>query len=52
MVILVASGGARVAAANPFYAANPPPLEFVVWSVAWVAIVLLLAVWSMERREV
>jgi ABC-type transport system involved in multi-copper enzyme maturation permease subunit len=52
IVILGASSAGRVAAANPFYAANPPPLEFVVWSVAWVAMVLLLAVWSMERREV
>lgn len=52
VVILGASQAGRIAAANPFYAANPPPLEFVVWSVAWVAIVLLLAVWSMERREV
>jgi ABC-type transport system involved in multi-copper enzyme maturation permease subunit len=52
VVILGASSAGRIAAANPFYAANPPPLEFVVWSVAWVAIVLLLAVWSMERREV
>jgi ABC-type transport system involved in multi-copper enzyme maturation permease subunit len=51
VVILGASSAGRVAAANPFYAANPPPLEFVVWSVVWVAIVLLLAVWSMERRE-
>lgn len=52
LVILGASGAGRVAQANPFYAADPPPLEFVVWSVAWVAVVLLLAVWSMERREV
>jgi ABC-2 type transport system permease protein len=52
LVVLGASQAGRVAAANPFYAANPPPLEFVIWSVAWVAVVLLLAVWSMERREV
>ena len=52
LVILGASGAGRISQANPFYAANPPPLEFVVWSVAWVAVVLLLAVWSMERREV
>jgi ABC-type transport system involved in multi-copper enzyme maturation permease subunit len=52
LVILGASSAGRAAAANPFYAATPPPLEFVIWSVVWVAIVLLLAVWSMERREI
>jgi ABC-2 type transport system permease protein len=49
--------GARAAAglradANPFYAATPPPLEFVVWSVVWVAIVLAIAAWSLNRREI
>ncbi len=49
--------GARAAAglradANPFYAANPPPLEFVMWSVAWIAIVLAIAAWSLNRREI
>jgi ABC-type transport system involved in multi-copper enzyme maturation permease subunit len=46
-----AAAGAR-ADANPFYAAAPPPIEFVVWSVVWVAIVLALATWSLDRREV
>jgi ABC-2 type transport system permease protein len=49
--------GARVAAgsrveANPFFAASPPPLEFVAWSVAWIAIVLGIAAWSLNRREI
>ena len=52
VVILGGSAAGPVAEANPFYAPNPPPVEFVLWSVAWVAIVLLLAVLSMERREV
>jgi ABC-type transport system involved in multi-copper enzyme maturation permease subunit len=46
-----AAAGAR-ADANPFYAAAPPPIEFVVGSVGWVAIVLALATWSLDRREV
>ena len=46
-----AAAGAR-ADANPFYAATPPPLEFVVWSVIWMAIVLGIASWSLNRREV
>ena len=43
-------GGPR-AAANPFYAPNPPPTEFLVWSVAWIAIVLALATRSLSRRD-
>jgi ABC-type transport system involved in multi-copper enzyme maturation permease subunit len=38
-------------AANPFSAAGPPPPEFIIWSVAWVAIVLGLAVISLRRRD-
>ena len=37
-------GRARPPAANPFFAAAPPPTEFVAWSVVWVVIVLGLAV--------
>jgi ABC-2 type transport system permease protein len=46
-----AAAGAR-ADANPFYAATPPPLEFVAWSVVWVGIVLAIAAWSLNRREI
>ena len=46
-----AAAGAR-ADANPFYAATPPPLEFVAWSVIWIAIVLGIAAWSLNRREI
>jgi ABC-type transport system involved in multi-copper enzyme maturation permease subunit len=52
--IVIAGAGPQVgpiAEANPFYASAPPPPEFLVWSVAWVAIVLALAVWSLNRRE-
>ena len=46
-----AAAGAR-ADANPFYAATPPPLEFVIWSVAWIALGLAIAAWSLNRREI
>ena len=42
---------ARARHANPFYAAAPPPLPFVVWSIAWIAIVLTVAAWAFERRD-
>ena len=44
------AGGER-AEANPFFAATPPPTEFLLWSVAWVAGVLALATWSLSRRD-
>jgi ABC-type transport system involved in multi-copper enzyme maturation permease subunit len=52
--LVIAGAGPTVgplADANPFYASAPPPLEFVAWSVVWVALVLALAVWSLNRRE-
>ncbi len=39
-------------AANPFLQLSPAPLPFVAWSVAWIAVVLGLAVWSFRAREV
>ena len=52
LVVLIAAGREpALANANPFYAATPPPLPFVVWSVAWIAIVLGAATWAFERRD-
>jgi ABC-type transport system involved in multi-copper enzyme maturation permease subunit len=51
-VVLLATGSVpRFADANPFYATAPPPLPFVVWSVIWVGLVLGLASWWFERRD-
>ena len=51
LVAIVASGS-EIGEANPFYALNPPPVPFVIWSVLWVAGALAIATWSLERREV
>jgi ABC-type transport system involved in multi-copper enzyme maturation permease subunit len=52
LVLLLAAGEAPdLANANPFYAAAPPPLAFVIWSVAWVGVVLGAAAWWFERRD-
>jgi ABC-type transport system involved in multi-copper enzyme maturation permease subunit len=40
------------AQANPFFASEPPPLAFDLWTVIWVVVVLALAVWSITRRDV
>ena len=51
-VVIVALGrGGPVAQGNPFFAASPPPLEFIAWSVAWIVIVLALTVISLDRRD-
>ncbi len=52
LVLLVAAGRSPEGlAANPFFASSPPPVEFVAWSVAWVALVLLAGVVLFRRRE-
>jgi ABC-type transport system involved in multi-copper enzyme maturation permease subunit len=53
---LVLFGAGRAAGsraeANPFFASSPPPIEFVAWSVVWIAMVLGIAAWSLNRREI
>ena len=51
--ILATSLGARasVAAANPFFADAPPSTPSLAWALVWVVVVLALAAWSFERRE-
>ncbi len=39
-------------AANPFFAAEPPPAAYVAWAVVWIAAMLALAIWSFRSREV
>ncbi len=40
------------AAGNPFFAADPPDPLYVAWTLAWIAVMLGIAVWSFMRREV
>lgn len=52
LVLLVAAGrNAQAMEANPFFASAPPPVAFVAWSVAWIALVLAGGVWLFRRRE-
>jgi ABC-type transport system involved in multi-copper enzyme maturation permease subunit len=43
--------GGPTASANPFFAPTPPPPEFLLWSVAWVVVVLIAATVSLARRD-
>jgi ABC-type transport system involved in multi-copper enzyme maturation permease subunit len=52
LVLLIAAEAVpELADAHPFYAPAPPPAIFVVWSVVWVALVLGIAAWRFERRD-
>jgi ABC-type transport system involved in multi-copper enzyme maturation permease subunit len=43
--------GGPAAPANPFFAPTPPPIEFLLWSVGWVVVVLTAAAVSLARRD-
>jgi ABC-type transport system involved in multi-copper enzyme maturation permease subunit len=49
--LLVAGGQARELSANPFFVANAPPPAYIAWAVAWVVVVLGLAVYSFNQRD-
>ena len=43
--------GRGVQGANPFFASEPPPVPFVLWSLAWIVLVLGAAIVAFRRRE-
>jgi ABC-type transport system involved in multi-copper enzyme maturation permease subunit len=49
--LIVAGRFGNAVNANPFYATAPPPLEVVLWSIAWIAIVIGAGIWVFRRRE-
>jgi ABC-type transport system involved in multi-copper enzyme maturation permease subunit len=40
------------ARANPFFAADPPPIPFLLWVVVWFGLMLGLSIWSFRAREI
>ena len=50
-LIAVMRSAGQAAAANPFFAANPPPPAYVAWCVIWIIGVLAFAVWSFSHKE-
>jgi hypothetical protein len=52
LVIAAQSGLGPAVAANPFFAAEPPPAAYVAWAVMWIVAMLALAIWSFRSREV
>ncbi len=49
--VIGAVGETPMGRGNPFFADAPPSPEIIAWSVAWVVIVLVLAVSQLRRRE-
>lgn len=50
-LIAVMRSAGQAAAANPFFAADPPPPAYVAWCVVWIVGMLALSVWSFSRKE-
>ena len=50
-LIAAARAAGAAAAANPFFAADPPADLYLAWCVIWIFFVLALAVWSFTRKE-
>jgi len=51
-VVIATIGDSAVGRANPFFESEPPSPAFLAWTVAWLALVLLLAIRQLQRREV
>ncbi|HEY8885570.1 MAG TPA: ABC transporter permease [Chloroflexota bacterium] len=51
IAVIGVGSASRAASINPFFAAAPPPAPFLVWAAAWVVVVLSLAVFSFNRRD-
>jgi ABC-type transport system involved in multi-copper enzyme maturation permease subunit len=51
--VILLAGGRRpnTLAANPFYAGEPPPPEFIAWTVLWIVLVLAGGIALFRRRE-
>jgi len=50
-VVIAAASQQPLAEANPFFAATPPTLGFLVWTAVWIVLVMTMAAVSLRRRE-
>jgi ABC-type transport system involved in multi-copper enzyme maturation permease subunit len=50
-VLATLRAGGAIASANPFAAAEPPPIQFLAWVVIWFGVMLSLSIWSFRTRE-
>jgi len=52
IVIAAQSQLGPAVAANPFFSAEPPPAPYIAWAIAWIAVMLALAIYSFRSREI
>ena len=52
IVIAAQSQLGPAVAANPFFSAEPPPASYIAWAIAWIAAMLIVAIWSFRSREI
>lgn len=50
-IVIAQLGGTEAARSNPFFAAEPPSQAFLAWAIVWLALVLLVAINQLRRRE-
>jgi hypothetical protein len=48
---MIASLGASHAWPGPFFILSPPPLAMLLWTFAWIAVVVALSARSFELRD-
>jgi ABC-type transport system involved in multi-copper enzyme maturation permease subunit len=51
-IIAATQNAGPAVASNPFFAANPPEALYLAWTVTWIVVLLGVAIWSFDRREV
>jgi hypothetical protein len=50
-IVVAAARSQPLAEANPFFSSSPPAPAFLAWAVAWIVLVLGVAIVSLRRRE-
>ena len=52
VVLAAVRAAGTIGRANPFTAADAPPVAFLAWVAIWFALMLALSVWSFRAREI
>ena len=51
-VLALGSSSRAASAGNPFFVSAPPTTPYRLWAAIWVVVILGIAVFSFERRDV
>ena len=51
-VLIGLRAGGVIARANPFAQSDPPAAGYLIWVLAWFAVMLALSIWSFRTREI